>query len=238
MSQGLVCTVTTVNSHLPCAALSPFIPRMELCQGLPSGLRAIHVVSRAQALWAPPSLGRKGGLRARCRPRSGWAVPRQSPSRARVSGTVASTPPVGKPRSCWTAVLGGAPAPGQPAATRPSTERPWSPSCRAWAKVGMGPSHPQGHLHAQGSAFSRGYSLGLGAGLGEPAGVPASSSRCRRENCPHSSSLSAFETGCALKTRFSHLPESLREHNCPQAEPELLTALPEAAAANVYSASL
>lgn len=68
LSQGLVCTVTTVNSHLPCAALSPFIPRMELCQGLPSGLRAIHVVSRAQALWAPPSLGRKGGLRARCRP--------------------------------------------------------------------------------------------------------------------------------------------------------------------------
>lgn len=55
----------------------------------------------------------------------------------------------------------------------------------------------------------------------------------------HSSgSLSAFETGRALKTRFSHLPESLRERNCPQAEPELLTPPPEGAAASVYSASL
>lgn len=55
LSQGLACTVTTVKSHLPCATLSPFIPRM----GLPSGLRAIHVVS-GHRLSGPPLTGLEG----------------------------------------------------------------------------------------------------------------------------------------------------------------------------------
>ena len=163
-SQGLVCTGATVKSHLPCAALSPFIPRIELCQGLASGLRAIHAVSRGQARWAlpqsPPHRAGRVGCGRGAGPHSGWAVPRHTPSRPGVSGTVASTPPVGRPRSCRTAVLGGAPTPGQPAATRPSTERPWSPSCRAWAPAILRvTSMPRVQPSAEGAALALGLDL-------------------------------------------------------------------------------
>ncbi|KAJ8793649.1 hypothetical protein J1605_003657 [Eschrichtius robustus] len=163
-SQGLVCTGATVKSHLPRATLSPFIPRIELCQGLPSGLRAIHAVSWGQACWAlpqsPPHRAGRVGCGRGAGPRSGWAVPRHTPSRPGVSGTVASTPPVGRPRSCRTAVLGGAAAPGQPAATRPSTERPWSPSCRAWAPAILRvTSMPRVQPSAEGAALALGLDL-------------------------------------------------------------------------------
>lgn len=87
----------------------------------------------------------------------------------------------------------------QTKATKPSTERPQSHSCRAWAKVSEGPSHTQGHPLSPGlweavfrpgpdsQPSAEGAALALGLEFGELAGVLAQATDvCEQREPPHS----------------------------------------------------
>ena len=103
---------------------------------------------------------------------------------------MASIPPMGKLRSSWMRVLGGAPVPGQPEASSLPKKGPGAPVAGCGL---MGPRHPQSHLRPQSAT------LALGLDLENWQEFLSGAQGFRRTGTAHSSGSGfALETGYGL----------------------------------------